>query len=197
MSYLLEFLKLLNWIDLAVFIIFVRILYIGLQTGIGAELFKILGALTATYLSLHYYCFLASFFTNRFALDASSTATIQALAFVFLACIGYAFFLVLRLMLKRFINMEVVPMISRLGGLILGIGRAFLFSSLLLYFFLSTANPYLRKSIQASFSGIDLVYLAPSAYNFFWNGVMAKLSPREKFNSAVFEIEKDNKKKKK
>ena len=197
MSYFFAFLKLLNWIDIAVVIIFIRILYISLKTGIGAEIFKILGAITATYLSLHYYSSIAGYFTNRFALESPGTATVESMAFAILACIGYAFFLLLRLMLKRFMNVEVVPTISRFGGLILGIVRAFLFASLLLYFFLTTGQPYLRKSIRTSFSGMDIVYLAPSAYNFLWSAVMSKLAPREKFNSAVFEIEKDNTKKKK
>jgi uncharacterized membrane protein required for colicin V production len=197
MLYFLAFLKLLNWIDIVVVIIFVRILFISLKTGIGAEIFKVLGALTATYLSLHYYSSVSGYFTNRFAMDASGTATIESMAFAALACIGYAFFLLLRLLLKRFMNMEVVPTISRVGGLLLGIFRAFLFGSLLLYFFLTTANPYLNKSVRTSFSGMELVYLAPSAYNFFWNAVMSKLAPHEKFNSAVFELQKDKTKKKK
>ncbi|MFA6384887.1 MAG: CvpA family protein [Candidatus Omnitrophota bacterium] len=197
MSYFIEFLKLLNWIDIAILIVFLRILFISLKTGIGAEIFKVLGALTAAYLSLHYYSSVSGYVTNRFSLDASGIATIESMSFVLLACAGYAFFLALRLLLKRFINMEVVPALSRFGGLLLGIFRAFLLGSLLLYFFLTTANPYLAKSVRTSFSGMELVNLAPSAYNFFWDAVMSKLAPREKFNSAVFEIEKVNTKKKK
>ncbi|MFA5099837.1 MAG: CvpA family protein [Candidatus Omnitrophota bacterium] len=197
MSYFIGFLKLLNWIDIAILIIFVRILFISLKTGFVTEIYKILGALAATYLSLHYYSSIAGYFTGRFALNTAAIAKIESIAFALLSGIGYSFFLVLRLLLKRFINMEVVPTISRLGGLILGIVRAFLFGSLLLYFFLATGNSYLHKSVRTSFSGMDLVYLAPSTYKFFWDAVMSKLASREKFNGVVFEIEKDNTKKKK
>jgi len=197
MLYFIAFLKLLNWIDIAILIIFVRILFISLKTGIGAEIFKLLGALTAAYLSLHYYSSVAGYFATRFALDPSAIAGFEAMFFVILACIGYGFFLLLRLLLKRFMNMEVVPTLSRIGGLLLGIFRAFLFGSLLLYFFLATAHPYLNKSVRTSFSGMALVNLAPSTYNFCWNAVTSKLAPREKFNGAVFEIQKDKTKKKK
>ena len=194
MSYFITFLKQLNWIDLIVLILLFRIMLISLKTGIGAEIFKVLGTLTAAYVSLHYYISISGYFSERLGLDH---VLVECLIFIILASLGYSFFLLLRLLLKRFINMEVVPTISRWGGLILGIFRAFLLGSLILYFFLATANPYLRKSMKTSFSGMGLVYLAPSVYDHLWYGVISKLAVHEKFNSAVFEIEKDNSKKKK
>jgi uncharacterized membrane protein required for colicin V production len=197
MSYFIAFLKHLNWIDLAVVIIFARILFISLKNGIGAEIFKVLGALLASYLSLHYYRTVAGYFTARLALDQTAVATVEFIVFAVFACLGYAFFSLLRLLLKRFMNMEVVPAISKFGGICLGIIRASLLASLLLYSLMVTVNPYMRKSIKSSFSGMQVVYCAPSVYGFFWHAVMSKLAPHEKFNSAVFEIEKDNIKKKK
>jgi uncharacterized membrane protein required for colicin V production len=194
MSYFISFLKQLNWIDLVVLILLFRILLISLKTGMGAEIFKVLGTLTAAYLSLHYYISISGYFSKRFDIDH---VFVECFVFIVLAGLGYSFFLLLRLLLKRFINMEVVPTISRWGGLILGIFRAFLLGSLILYFFLATDNPYLRKSMKTSFSGMGLVYLAPMFYSSSWNGVISKLAVHEKFNSAVFEIEKDNSKKKK
>lgn len=194
MSYFISFLKQLNWIDLVVLILLFRILLISLKTGMGAEIFKVLGTLTAAYLSLHYYYSIGGYFSKRFDIDR---VFVECFVFIVLAGLGYSFFLLLRLLLKRFVNMEVVPTISRWGGLILGIFRAFLLGSLILYFFLATDNPYLRKSMRTSFSGMGLVYLAPMFYSSSWNGVISKLAVHEKFNSAVFEIEKDNSKKKK
>jgi uncharacterized membrane protein required for colicin V production len=194
MAYFIAFLKQLNWIDILALIIFVRILFISLKNGIAAEILKVLGAVFATYVSLHYYRSIGSYFSNRFTLD---TAAVECFVFALIACLTYSFFSILRLLLKRFINMEVVPVLSRWGGFILGILRAFLITSLLLYFFLATANPYLRKSMRSSYSGMGLVYVAPSAYNFIWHAAMSKLASREKFNNAVFEIQHDKPTKKK
>jgi len=194
MSYFISFLGQLNWIDLIVVILLFRILLISLKTGMGAEIFKVLGTVAAAYVSLHYYISIAGFFSKRFGLDHTF---VECFIFLALASLGYSFFLILRLLFKRFINMEVVPTISRWGGLILGIFRSFLLGSLILYFFLATANPYLRKSMKTSFSGMGLVYLAPMTYSSLWNGVISKLAVHERFNSAVFETEKDTPKKKK
>ncbi len=194
MYYLIAFLKQLNWVDLFVVVVLFRVLLIGLKTGIGSEIFKLFGTLTAVYLSLHYYVSVAGYTATRFGLQP---AFVECFFFLVFACLGYALFLLIRLLLKRFVNMEVVPTISRLAGLVVGVMRAFLLVSLMLYFLLITGNPYLRKSIKTSFSGMGLVYLGPTTYSFFWETIVSKLSPKEKFNNAVFEIERDNYKKKK
>jgi len=194
MSYFIAFLKQLDWIDIVVCVLFIRIIFISLKNGLAAEVFKISGAVLASYLALHYYTAAGEYFVTRLGLEPS---VIECIVFAILSCLGYAFFSLLRLLLKRFLNMEVVPAISRWGGLVIGIFRAFLISSLLLFFFLTTGNEYLRKSVLNSFCGTGIVYVAPNTYDFIWKTIMSKLISHEKFNSVVFEIEKNSAPKKK
>ncbi len=184
----------LNWVDILAFVIFLRVLIIGLKGGAASEGFKVAGALVAAYISLHYYRTVALFLGNEYILDAK---TLEGSVFAVLACLGYASIGFIRLLFERFVNMTVVPALSRWGGCFLGIFRAFLLTSLLLYFFMATQNPYLRKSVMTSISGSGLVFLAPATYGFFWHAFMSKLTPQDTFNHAVFEIDRDHARKKK
>ncbi len=192
MDNLIAFLIRFNWIDILGFVIFIRILIVGLKSGAASEAFKVVGALVAAYVSLHYYRTVSIFLGNEYVLDAK---TLEGTIFAVLACLGYGVIGFIRLLFARFVNMEVVPTVSKWGGLILGIFRAFLLTSLLLYFFMATANPYLRKSVKTSFSGPGVVYLAPSVYGFFWDAFMSRLTPQDKFNNAVFDVDQDHTKK--
>ena len=51
----IEFLKGLNWVDVFVVILLIRITYIAVKTGLSVEVFKSLGTVCAVYLALHYY----------------------------------------------------------------------------------------------------------------------------------------------
>ncbi|MDD4941631.1 MAG: CvpA family protein [Candidatus Omnitrophica bacterium] len=194
MAHLASFLIHLNWVDILAFVIFLRILIVGLKNGAASEGFKLVAALVAAYVSLHYYRTAAEFLGNEYILDAR---TLEGSLFAVLACLGYAAIGFARLLFERFVNMTVVPALSRWGGCFLGILRAFLLTSLLFYFFMATDNPYLRKSVKTSISGTGLVFLAPSVYGFFWKTLMSKLTPNDTFNNAVFEIDRDHPKKKK
>ncbi len=188
MSYLISFLQRINWIDILIFALFIRLIFISLKNGLAAESFKIAGAVLAAYVSLHYYPLVSGSILSKFKFNV---ALIESVSFAALAGLGFSFFSLLRMLLKRFFNMEVVPAISRWGGLIIGVTRAFLISSLALYFFLVTNNGYLRKSVLHSFCGATVVYAAPSAYAFLWENIMSKLDTDGKMNRAAFEIEKE------
>ena len=52
---LTDFIQHFNWVDIVIIIVFLRIGYVSLKTGILIEVFKFLGALSAIYISSHYY----------------------------------------------------------------------------------------------------------------------------------------------
>ena len=52
--------KSINWIDAALVVLFIRIIFIGVKNGFVSELFKSIGVVVAVFISLHYYSFLAA-----------------------------------------------------------------------------------------------------------------------------------------
>jgi uncharacterized membrane protein required for colicin V production len=188
MKIILDFLEQFNWIDIFIFVLFLRIAYIALKSGLPAEFFKILGTLSAVYLSLHYYTSSANFFAERLGFKNQPIETLEFVFFIILASIGYVFFMLLRLLLCRFITAEVTPNLSRWGGLIVGLARGFLLSSLVLFIFFVSCVSYFKKSIDNSFSGKVIINIAPTTYSWFWYNVISKFKTNEKFNKSVLDV---------
>ncbi len=55
---LTHLIKSINWIDVALAFLFLRVIFIGVKNGFITEFFKSLGVLTAVFVSLHYYSYL-------------------------------------------------------------------------------------------------------------------------------------------
>jgi uncharacterized membrane protein required for colicin V production len=188
MDYFIDFLKQFTWIDIFVVAFFIRVNYISLANGIGAEFFKFLGTVTGLYLALHYYSSTTEYVSTR--VEAALPATVVEITlFILLFLAGYLFFAFFRMLLKRFMSTEVVPTVSRWGGLIVGSFRGLLLISVILYGMLIPRDAYIYKSIARSFSGMALVYVAPSSYQWMWETLISKFSSKQKFNKVVFEIE--------
>jgi uncharacterized membrane protein required for colicin V production len=187
MDYFVEFLKQFTWVDIFVFAFFIRVIYISLSTGVGAEIFKFLGTLTGAFIALHYYTDATKFMADK--VEALMPAeTVEIVLFAALFYIGYTFFVFIRMLLNKFITTEVVPTVSRWGGLLVGGYRGIIMISMILYAMLIPQQSYINKSVKRSFSGIPLVYIAPSAYQFLWEKLLSKFMPDDHFNQVVFEI---------
>lgn len=188
---LLETITQFNWLDVFVIIILVRICYISLRTGLSVEIFKFLGTIIAVYLSLHYYTVFSDFLRGRSSAETVPLPFLDFLSFVVLAVLGYLIFTLFRIAFYRFIKMETTPYLNKIGGLILGIGRGILLTSLVTFALAISTLSYLKNSVKDSCSGINLVKVAPSTYNWLWNTVTSKFMIAEKFNKTILEIQED------
>ena len=54
---LTHLIKSINWIDAALILLFIRMIFVGVKNGFISELFKSIGVVTAVFVSLHYYSF--------------------------------------------------------------------------------------------------------------------------------------------
>jgi len=183
----MSFLKHFNWVDILVVVVLIRIVLMGLAHGIAFELLKLLGTLTGIHLCFHYYSGAASAVHGFGAFKAVPLPVVTICLYVLLFFIGYGAFLLLRLGLKRFITMEVVPEVSKWGGCALSFLRSFFVISPVLYACLLLPGDYFPKSLQRSLSGPALVRVAPSTYSFFWNAILSKFRGQETINKAVKE----------
>ena len=62
---LTHLIKSINWIDVALAFLFIRMIFIGVKNGFISEFFKFLGVVTAVFVSLHYYSFLAAWLAEE------------------------------------------------------------------------------------------------------------------------------------
>lgn len=177
-----------NFIDIIIIILSFRICYIAFQMGLPVELFKLLGIIFTTYISLHYYTGLSDIIGRWPLPEELPLEFLDFLIFIILALGGYLGFVVLRSMSYHFIKLEAPPRISQFGGLILGFARAFFTIGLLVYCLMISSIKYLNDSVQYSYLGSRVYSIAPQTYGWLWNNVVSKFSAKEKFNPTVTEV---------
>lgn len=182
---LLDILKQLNWVDFFVIIIILRIGYIAIKNGLPIEFFKLLGAVLAVYLAMHYYTLWSNFLGGRLGQGKMPLKLLDFLSFLILVILGQFIFIFLRNIFCRFIKMEATPILNKWGGLILGIARAGLVTSLIIFILVISSIGYLKNSVKDSYSGKYLIKVAPDTYGILWNKVASKFMTKEKFNEAV------------
>ena len=184
----LDTIRQFNWVDIFVVILLLRIGYIALKSGITIELFKLLGTVLATYLSLHYYISWADFIQRLSVIKNIPQELLGFFSFVILVMLGYSIFVLLRSVFYRFIKMEAVPNLNKWGGFILGIARAILLLSLIMFILVISPIGYLKNSVNGSYLGKRILKISPTTYSLIWNNLASKFMAKEKFNEAVLEV---------
>jgi uncharacterized membrane protein required for colicin V production len=188
---LLEIIRQFNWVDMLIVIIFIRICYIAMDRGFIVEIFKLFGTFFALYLSLHYYTHLSDAIRSKISMGIMPLEFFDFLCFLILLFAGYAFFIILREVFGRFFKTEAVPTLSKWGGLILGIVRSFLLTSILCFSLVIACLTYFKLSVRNSFTGQRMFRVAPMVYSGIWEGFMSKLMTTEKYNSTIREVQED------
>jgi uncharacterized membrane protein required for colicin V production len=182
---LLNILKQLNWLDILVLILILRILYVSAKSGFPAEFFKFIGTLTAIYLPLHYYLIFSASLRQRFFGTKPGPEFLNFAVFLALAIAGWLGFALLRNIFCRLIKIEAVSSLNRWGGFILGAVRAVLLCGLIVFTLVVSGNAYLKNSAKVSYCGKRLSGVPVSAYSWLWNSIMTKFCAGEKFNKDV------------
>ncbi|MBI4706543.1 MAG: CvpA family protein [Candidatus Omnitrophica bacterium] len=184
-----NFIRQINWVDLFVITLLLRVCYVAAGTGILIESFKIAGTIFATYFSLHYYSDLAGFLKDRFGSEYIPLTLLEFISFFILAFGVYLLFVFLRKIFCRFVKMEAVENLNKWGGLIIGVIRGLLLISLFTFGFVLSNISYFQESLQHSYTGRRIFYLAPSVYRWSWENIASKFSSDDKMNEAVLKAE--------
>jgi uncharacterized membrane protein required for colicin V production len=187
----LDTIRQFNWADIFVVILLLRIGYIALKSGLTIELFKLLGITLATYLSLHYYIAWAGFMQGLGAMKKIPLEFLSFVSFLALAVLGYLIFVVLRSLFYRFIKMETVPNLNKWGGFVLGIARAILLASLIMFILVISPISYFKNSVNGAYLGKRILKVSPITYSLIWNNLASKFMAKEKFNEAVLEVQEN------
>lgn len=174
-----------NFLDIVILIILFRICYIALKDGLAMELFKLLGVLSAIYLSSHFYTFFSQVIKFRYIPESIPLEFVGFVTFILLAAAGFIALALLRGLFCRFMKMEAAPKLNKYGGLVLGLARGYFTIGLLIYVLMITNVGYLNSSIKHSYLGSRAVSISSQTYNWIWESVFSKFFPQEKSNSVV------------
>ncbi len=188
---LFEYLRKINWVDIFVVILFIRVCFIATKYGFAVELFKLSGVLASLFVSLHYYTAISDSVRSRVQTQKVPLEFLDFLSFIILAILAYLLFVLIRSVLYRYIKLEAVPYLNKWGALILGILRSFLTLGLIMYMFVISSTSYLKSSVSDSFTGKRLFKIAPDTYTAIWNIFASKFLPAEKFNNTVLDVQGD------
>jgi len=156
-----------------------------MNTGLPIELFKFMGALSAVYLSLHYYTILADLIQKRVDISIMPLEFADFLIFLSLVLIGYLFFIVLRGLFFNFIKLETVAGLNKWGALFFGACRGLLVVGLFCFSMAISSVSYFNHTVKSSYLGSRLFHVAPNTYTWMWNGFFSKFMGSEQFNKDV------------
>jgi len=176
----------LNWVDIVVVILIIRVVYISVKSGFPVEIFKLLGTICAIYFSLHYYIVLGDLLRGYFT-SIIPEAYFNFLCFFALALLGYFLFFLLRTALYHFVDVKAVPALSKWGGLIAGLIRDILLIGLIVFTLSISTVSYLENSVNKSYIASRFSKVAPVTYSWIWNNITSRFISNERFNNTVLE----------
>jgi uncharacterized membrane protein required for colicin V production len=157
--------------------------------GFSVEIFKFFGVLSATYFGLHYYTILSDLIRKRFLPKAMPLEFLDFIIFLLIILVVYLCFMGLRSIFYRFIQLNAIPKINQLSGLILGIGRGFLVIGLISFTLAISSVTYLSSAVKHSYFASRVFTIPPRTYTWLWSNIFSKFSTNEKFNSTVIEAQ--------
>ncbi len=191
---ILQIIKSFNWVDIVVFAVMIRAVYIGIKRGFTDEVLHFLGVLVAIFVIFHYYPACTSFLESKIFFKSSMASS---LAYLFLWITVSIVAKISRIGILALFKVEARSLVNKIGGVLIAVARGLLVCSLLLWFLLTTGSEYFSKNIRSSYSGSRIIKIAPIFYQETFKWVIVKYFPKERINEAVLMKNKDSSKSKK
>ncbi len=185
-----HFLQSINWVDVAMLVLFIRVVFIGVKTGFVTELFKLLGILSAIFVGMHYYSSLTDFLIQRTGWSVNWLAFLIFVILVSIVVVAITFFREGFFILFKFETTHAG--LNQWGGGVLSVIRAVFLASLILYGILLSNVQVLQKQTFTSVSHKIVLKVAPNTYAFIFNNFLGKIFAKEKFNDQVFIVVSQN-----
>lgn len=186
-----EILSNLNSIDILIGCVLIWCLYIGVTKGMVAEIFRLLGIFSSTFIALHYYVALANLLDGVIVLPMSVSLVLSFLVLWVGVVIIFKF---MREGCMVILNVKTHPIINRWGGASVALVRGSLICGLMFCLIFISGNKFLSDRAKKSFSGFYAMDLSPRIYGVVFDKVIGKLFPSEKKNIAAFELKENRKK---
>ncbi len=177
----MNILQRLNWIDLLVCGIFVRIIYAGMKAGLAAEFIKLMGLVFGSIIALHYYVSLNQVFGMPPEFG-------YVFFFALLLTVFISSFKFVRDGLFILIRPEAHPLVDKWGSLLIAVFRGLLACSLIVIFLRLTGISYIQRMTTSAITGNIAARFAPSIYENTYEGMLKKLFPTERLNKHALTV---------
>ena len=158
----------LNWVDILIVIIMIRICYVSFKSGLSHEIFPLFGSIVISVISIGYYNKIAAFINQN--IIKIGYPVLNLASFILLAVASSIVLRLLKVLLDKIIQVTWHPVIEKFGGIVAGVAKASIITSLVLMTLVMMPLSYLKWAVMdRSQFGMDFLKIAPMVY--------AKLSP--------------------
>ena len=176
----------INWVDVLVLIVVLRISYVALHDGFSHEIFPLIGTTCTGIICYSYYNTVSVYLSGRLESLLKSAPKIPSaawnfIAFLLLVIVVGLSFKFLRALVDKLVKVTWHPFVESIGGLICGILRASVVLSVVLVFISLIKLPYLNHSInERSLTGGYFLRIVPDI-----SGKVSWLLPKSGAGEAV------------
>jgi membrane protein required for colicin V production len=159
----MDILAKINWVDIVIVTILMRICYVALQDGLSHEIFPLVGTALTAAISLQYYHNLASFIKNLLNLPIS---ILDFTAFLVLVVGVGLLFKLAKVLIDIMMQVTWNPFLEKFGGAFFGLLRGSVIISLLLIILSLAPLSYMQHSIRdRSMTGMFFLKIAPAIHS--------------------------------
>lgn len=182
----MQILSKINWVDVIVVILILRMSYVAFMDGLSHEIFPLFGSIIVFVLSLSYYVKLGGIMVQSLGMPSELA---NCLAFIILVVIAGFIVKFLRIIIDKLVKVQWHPVIERFGGLLAGVVKAYIITAIILTILVLMPFSYLRWSIkERSLTGKYVLMAGPGVYEKFKdivpdNSVTPKKAPAQKASS--------------
>jgi len=183
---LTHLIKSINWVDAALVFLFIRMIFVGVKNGFISEFFKFLGVVTAVFVSLHFYSFLAAWVAQK---TNFSSDYWDLVIFAGLWLAVTLFFKLLRDGILILFKVETNHQgFDKYAAGILAVARGILVCSLTIFLILLAHNGPVTRMALHSYSYKIAGRAAVSTYSFLYNHLVDKLFAGEHYNASAAKV---------
>ncbi len=166
--------------------LFLRLIFVGVKSGFISEFFKFLGVVAATFISLHYYSFLAAWMAQK---THFSWEYWDLLMFADLWCAVVIFFKFFRDGVLFLFKVEPKHQgFDKYAAGVVAVGRGILVCSLTIFLILLTHNGPVTRMTLRSYGYKIAGRAAVGTYSFLYNNIVDKLFAGEHYNAAAAQV---------
>lgn len=159
----MEILTRLNWVDVLILIIMIRISYVSFQDGLSHVIFPLLSGIIMIIVALRYYMVISDYigrYLPKWPMEILNFLSFAALIMGSGLILKFA-----RILLDKVIAVTWHPLIEKFGGLVLGIIRASVVTSIILVVIALLPIRYFQYSIRdRSLAGMYFLKIGPGIY---------------------------------
>ena len=135
----------INWVDVIIITLLIRISYVGFVTGLGGGIISLLGITVALTASLQYYLDTGDFVANHTPISSDYAHLLCFVVIAFLLLL--IFYVAEALIIRKIITIKSSSIFSNITGFILGAIKGVFFASIVIIALELVPNEYINSSV--------------------------------------------------